>query len=124
MTDTIRLADLTLGSLCRIGLILSTAFWLPASLLLGIAAVAGAAEVEWMGAPASTAVALPVALLQGLAAALLCDAALASGALVVTGLRPLGRGPRLALRQIAGRDDDVQDVPLAGGPNVRGRAAR
>lgn len=104
MPDTIRLADLTLGSLCQIGLILSTAFWLPAGLLLGIGAVAGVAEVDWMGRPVSTAAALPVAVLQGLAAALLFDAALAVGALVVTGLRALGRGPRLALRSTAGRD--------------------
>jgi hypothetical protein len=103
MTDTVRLADLTLGSLCEIGLILSTAFWLPTSLLFGVAAVAGAAEVEWMGAPVSTAAALPVALLQGLAAALLSDAALAGGALVLTILRKFVRGPRLALRSAAGR---------------------
>lgn len=103
MTQSIHLTDLTLGSLCRIGLILSTAFWLPVSLLFGVAALTGAAEVDWMGTPVPTAAAIPVAILQGLAAALLSDAALALGALVLTGLRAFGRGPRLALRSSTGR---------------------
>ena len=45
MTD-IRLADLTIGTTCRIGIALSTCFWMPVSLLLGIAGALGAMPVE------------------------------------------------------------------------------
>lgn len=40
--DTLRLSDFTFSTICRIGITLSTCFWTPASLLLG---VAGAMDV-------------------------------------------------------------------------------
>jgi hypothetical protein len=37
----LRLSDFTLGSICRIGITLSSCFWFPASLLMGLAAAGG-----------------------------------------------------------------------------------
>lgn len=99
MADDIRLNDLTLGSLCRIGFVLSACFWVPAGIALGIAAMTGVATVEWMGQPAPGLAGFAMGIVHGLVGALLTDAMLALGALVLCVARLRWRGPRLSLRR-------------------------
>lgn len=99
MNDEVRLNDMTFGSLCRIGLVLSVCFWLPAGIVLGLAALGGAVEVDWMGKPATGLAGLVTCIVQGLGGALLTASALALGALVLRALGSRWRGPRLSLRR-------------------------
>lgn len=63
-----RLSSLTTGTICRIGIALSTCFWIPAALLMGIAGAMGLLPDPDLGfAPAASPV-LPEAFCKGSAA--------------------------------------------------------
>jgi hypothetical protein len=77
----IRLCDLTLGAVCRIGITLSTCFWMPVSLLLGVAGAFGALPVESLQGDATGMVGFVSGFLQGIACSIATDAMLVLGAL-------------------------------------------
>jgi hypothetical protein len=95
----IRLSDLTIGTICRIGITPSSCFWMPVSLLFGIAGGSGAMPIEAWKHDASGFVGFVGGALQGIGCSLVTDVALVLGALGVVGAQRMwGRGD-FALRQ-------------------------
>lgn len=80
----IRLSDLTLGTICKIGITLSTCFWMPASLLLGIAGALGELPVESFNRDASGVVGFFGGFLQGIGCSIATDVILVLGAIGLT----------------------------------------
>lgn len=78
--EDMRLSDLTIGTLCRIGITLSTYFWMPAALLLGIVGALGDVPLAGLAA-ARGIVGFCVGLLQGICCSVATDVMLVLGAL-------------------------------------------
>ena len=78
--EDMRLSDLTIGTLCRIGITLSTYFWMPAALLLGITGAVGNLPVAGF-AGANGIIGFCVGLFQGICCSVATDAVLVLGAL-------------------------------------------
>ncbi|WP_237713927.1 hypothetical protein [Novosphingobium sp. Rr 2-17] len=78
-----RMSDLTIGTLCRIGITLSTYFWVPAALLLGIVGALGDLPVAGL-ADAGGIVGFCVGLLQGICCSVATDVMLVLGAIGYT----------------------------------------
>jgi hypothetical protein len=103
--DSIRMADLTTGSLCKIGVTLSSCFWLPVALAMGVAAAAGYLP---MGGAAEPLVRFVIAALQGIAASLATDVLLVVGAVTFSASRKMHAASRLRLRPSVIDDRDGQ----------------
>ncbi|GGE96888.1 hypothetical protein [Sphingomonas prati] len=89
----VRLSDLTFGTICRIGITLSTCFWMPASLLLGIAGAMGAMPVEGLQRDPRGVVGFIGGALQGIGCSIIMDVVLVLGALgMVAAQRVWGDG--------------------------------
>lgn len=90
--DTPPLArDLPLGTLCRIGFLLSAAFWMPFGLLLGLARTFGIGTLVWLNQDVGAWMVIPAGLVLGLVMSLFNDVALAIGALLFVVARRLMR---------------------------------
>jgi len=79
--DNLRLSDLTFGTICRIGITLSTCFWMPASLLLGIASAMGTMPVQGLQRDPRGVVGFIGGALQGIGCSIAMDVALVLGTL-------------------------------------------
>lgn len=94
-----RLSDLTLGSICRIGITLSSCFWLPASLLMGLAGASGVLPDLGAGANPAGPMGFASGFLQGIGCSIANDAVLVLGALCFAVMRGIGVGPNVVLKQ-------------------------
>ena len=79
--ETIRLHDLTAGTLCRIGITLSSYFWLPASVLWGIVVASGILPAMGLGESHSRVIGFMSGFGQGIASSIVTDAAILLGVL-------------------------------------------
>lgn len=78
--EDMRLSDLTVGTLCRIGITLSTYFWMPAALLLGMAGALGKLPASGL-AEAGGIIGFVVGMFRGICCSIVTDAMLVLGAL-------------------------------------------
>ncbi|WP_068082156.1 hypothetical protein [Novosphingobium rosa] len=97
--SAVRLSDLTLGSICRIGITLSSCFWLPASLLMGLAAASGVLPDLGVGPNAPGLMGFASGFLQGIGCSIANDVVVVLGALGFAVMRGFGAGPNVVLRQ-------------------------
>ncbi|MFV0625319.1 hypothetical protein ACBY01_15085 [Sphingomonas sp. ac-8] len=86
-----RAIDLPLGRLCRIGFLLCVSFWVPLGLILGVVDMCGAGTMTWGSQQVPRLLAVPAGMAGGFIAALLNDALLAIGAVVLVTVRTLAR---------------------------------
>lgn len=78
---TVRLSDLTFGTICRIGITLSTCFWIPCSLLLGLLGMTGGLPLASPQHGTGGTVGFISGALQGIGYSILMDVMLVLGAL-------------------------------------------
>lgn len=95
----LRLSDLTLGSVCRIGITLSSCFWLPASVLMGLAVASGVLPDLGAGANQSGLIGFASGFLQGIGCSIANDVVVVLGAVGFSVMRGFGAGPNVVLRQ-------------------------
>lgn len=94
----IRLSDLTIGTICRIGITLSTCFWMPVSLLLGIAGAMGAMPIDGLQRDAGGFVGFVGGTLQGIGCSIAMDLMVILGALGLAVAQRLWGGGTFNLR--------------------------
>ncbi len=94
-----RLSDLTIGTICRIGIALSTCFWMPVSLLLGIAGVMGALPGDGPQGDRRGFIGFVAGALQGIGCSIMMDVMLVLGALGMVAAQRIWGGGDFTLRQ-------------------------
>ncbi|MAW99381.1 MAG: hypothetical protein CMN72_06940 [Sphingomonas sp.] len=103
MTD-ISFSDLSFGTICRIAVTLSTCFWIPVSILLGIVGATGATPIEGLHHHVNGFASFVAGAAQGIGMSVAMDVMLVAGALSALVAHRLWGGAtfRLKLRKAPG----------------------